>query len=131
MLVKMRMESGACDSRNRFLSGRVAAASKRRTFIPPILALVALSLTASAQIRSASIRIPRITHIPRLEGFVALEKVPESAREMAHVDGFIQRVPDEGKPVSEETDVFLGYDTHQLYAIFVCHDKLSRSAKLG
>jgi len=123
MLVKMWMESGARGSRNRCVSGRVAAASKRRTFMPPILALVALSLTASSQSRSASISIPRITHIPRLEDFVALERVPESAKEMAHVDGFIQRVPDEGKPVSEKTDVFLGYDTHQLYAIFVCHDK--------
>lgn len=34
-----------------------------------------------------------------------------------------QRVPSDGAPVSERTNVYLGYDDHNLYFVFVCFDR--------
>ncbi len=41
---------------------------------------------------------------------------------MARVSGFIQREPRDGEPSSQLTDVYLGYDDKNLYAVFVCFD---------
>lgn len=45
------------------------------------------------------------------------------ARRMVKVTGFIAREPADGAAPTEDTDVYLAYDSHNLYAVFVCWDK--------
>jgi hypothetical protein len=42
---------------------------------------------------------------------------------MLKVSGFIAREPADGAPPTQETDVYLAYDDHNLYAVFLCWDK--------
>ncbi|MFN8058557.1 MAG: DUF5916 domain-containing protein [Vicinamibacterales bacterium] len=65
-----------------------------------------------------------MTRPPRVEDFVdAAARAGGLAREMVRVDGFVTRVPRDGEAMSESTEVYLGYDARQLYAVFVCFDK--------
>jgi Domain of unknown function (DUF5916) len=41
----------------------------------------------------------------------------------ASVTGFTQRTPQNGAPASERTDVYLGYDDKNLYAVFLAFDR--------
>jgi len=45
------------------------------------------------------------------------------ADHMAHVSGFVAREPADGAQPTQDTDVYLAYDDHDLYAVFVCWDK--------
>jgi hypothetical protein len=41
---------------------------------------------------------------------------------MLKVDGFVQRDPKDGAPVSQRTEVYLGYTDKNLYVVCVCFD---------
>ena len=41
---------------------------------------------------------------------------------MTKVDGFIQHDPKDGAPAQQETEVYIGYDSRNFYAVFVCFD---------
>jgi hypothetical protein len=70
-----------------------------------------------------SLQIPRIARAPKLEEFMGMQ-VPEAwAGKLARVKGFVQRSPDNGRPATEQTDVFLGYDQRALHIIFLAHDQ--------
>ncbi|MFY9560746.1 MAG: DUF5916 domain-containing protein [Terriglobales bacterium] len=66
--------------------------------------------------------IPRLPHAPALEDFLTMQPEGEAALQMAKVTRFLQREPHDGEPVTEPTEVYLGYDEKNLYAAFVCHD---------
>src|SRR5690348_12378187 len=68
------------------------------------------------------IKIPRVSAPPKLEDFLSMEPSPLWRGKMATVSGFTQRVPSDGQPSTQRTDVYLGYDDKNLYAIFVCFD---------
>ena len=70
----------------------------------------------------ATIHIPRVTSAPRLEDFLTMEPSPAWQGKLAMVQGLRQRVPSDGAPISQRTEVYLGYDDKNLYAIFVCFD---------
>jgi Domain of unknown function (DUF5916) len=70
--------------------------------------------------------IPRLPHGPTLEDFLTMQPLGEVAQRMAKVTHFIQREPHDGEPVSQATEVYLGYDEKNLYAVFVCHDDPSK-----
>src|SRR5262249_52911346 len=44
------------------------------------------------------------------------------ARGMAKADGFIDSDPNDGTPVSQRTEAYLGYDEKNLYVVFLCFD---------
>jgi hypothetical protein len=69
-----------------------------------------------------SIRIPRIGSPPHLEEFLNMEPPPSWKDKLAKVDQFTQRIPTDGAPVSQRTEIYLGYDDRNLFAIFVCFD---------
>jgi hypothetical protein len=46
----------------------------------------------------------------------------ESAGKLVKVTGFIAREPADGAEPTQNTDVYLAYDQHNLYAVFVCWD---------
>ncbi len=54
---------------------------------------------------------------------------PEIAAQMAKVDSFIQRNPKDGAPASQRTEVYLGYDDSNFYAVFVCFDEDPKSVR--
>ena len=60
--------------------------------------------------------IPRLTRPPKLAEFLN----GASRSDMKRIDGFRQRSPGDGTPASRKTTAWLGYDDHNLYAIFVC-----------
>src|SRR6266536_1838565 len=76
-----------------------------------------------------SIRIPRIGSPPRLEEFLNMELPPRWKGKLAMVDQLTQRVPSDGAPVSQRTEIHLGYDNRNLYAIFICFDTEPRKIR--
>lgn len=69
------------------------------------------------------IHIPRVDAPPRIEDFLSMEPSPAWQGKLAKAEQFLQRDPSDGAPVSERTEVYLGYDDKNLYAIYVCFDR--------
>ena len=70
---------------------------------------------------SAAVKIPRVTSPPRLEDFA--DMIPKgNGAQLAKVTDFIQQQPSDGKPATQRTDVYMGYDTANLYLVWVCWD---------
>ncbi|HYL16670.1 MAG TPA: DUF5916 domain-containing protein [Terriglobales bacterium] len=79
-------------------------------------------LSAPAAFAAGNIQIPRVFTPPLLRDFESM--TPHgSATQLAKVDGFIQQYPSDGQPGTQRTDVYLGYDSANLYVIWVCWDK--------
>src|SRR5689334_12048893 len=78
-----------------------------------------LKSTASA----SPLRIPRIERTPRIEDFEDMTPTAQWIGKLAVVDGFLQRRPDDGRPATESTQAYLGYDAHALHIVFVAHDR--------
>ncbi len=102
-----------------------AALRRRRSKVHGVLALAALALLLGDALAASvpRLEIPRVERPPALEDFEGMRPGSEVAKRMAKVEGFLQRVPTDGAPVSERTEVYLGYDQQHLYAVFVCFDR--------
>jgi hypothetical protein len=99
--------------------------SYRRLLLLLVCALPRLFLAQTALPQTpefGSVHIPRVARPPRLEDFLTMEPAPAWKDKLAMVEGLRQRVPTDGAPISQRTEVFLGYDDKNLYAIFVCFD---------
>jgi hypothetical protein len=68
------------------------------------------------------IQIPRIDAPPKLTDFEAMRPVGGVSEQMLKVTGFIAREPADGAQPTQDTDVYLAYDNHNLYAVFICWD---------
>jgi len=90
------------------------------------LLLVSFSPPLSGQNAGPPIRptitIPKVSRPPQLEDFLDMKPSPEMEGKLLKVTGFTQRLPRDGEPVSQRTEVYLGYDDHNLYAIYVNFD---------
>src|SRR6266513_5810824 len=77
---------------------------------------------APAITRSAKgINVPRVSRPPTLADFEGMQ--PHAiAAEMARLSDFIQSEPSDGSPATQRTEVYLGYDALNLYAIWLCFD---------
>jgi len=64
--------------------------------------------------------IPRVSSPPALADFLAME--PADTHGLVAVEGFVQRSPDDGKPASQRTVVYLGYDDRFFYLVAVCYE---------
>ena len=73
-------------------------------------------------VKFASLHIPRISIKPTLGDFLDMKPTPEVAAQMLKVDGFLQRDPRDGLPVSQKTEVYLGYTDKNLYVVCICFD---------
>ena len=83
-----------------------------------------LALTPFLFATPPNIQIPRIDSPPSLSDFEDMQPSPRVAGQMLKVTGFIVREPADGtEPSHKDTDVYLAYDQHNLYAAFVCWDK--------
>ena len=79
----------------------------------------ALSLPAYAQ---QGLNIGRIASEPFFSDFDNMAPSSALARSMTRVTDFTQRLPDDGDPASQRTEVYLGYDQQQLHVIFLAFD---------
>jgi hypothetical protein len=66
--------------------------------------------------------IQRIDGEPRLADFTGMSPNTALARSMTRVEGFIQRQPDDGEPITQHTEVYVGYDQEHIYAVFLAFD---------
>ena len=78
------------------------------------LCLVACSVLARAQ--SKDVQIPRIARPPKLEDFLN----GQTRSDMRRIDDFRQRQPGDGIPSTQKTTAFIGYDSTNFYAVFLC-----------
>ncbi len=67
------------------------------------------------------IRIPRVSVAPRLEDFVDMQP-RGAATQLRKLTDFTQNAPSDGKPATQPTEVYVGYDLANLYVIWVCWD---------
>jgi hypothetical protein len=81
-----------------------------------------LVLTPLISATPPSIQIPRIDTPPLLSDFDDMQPSSRVAGQMVKVTGFVVREPADGTEPSQNTDVYLAYDQHNLYAVFVCWD---------
>jgi hypothetical protein len=93
-----------------------------------LLALLLLSVACAQNISApvaagqhSGLSIPRISAAPHLSDFEGMQ--PHGpALQMAAVNGFVQSAPQDGKPASQKTTVYLGYDQSNLYIVWLCFD---------
>jgi Domain of unknown function (DUF5916) len=88
-----------------------------------VITLLLWSSAVLAQAGRPSITIPRINTPPTLADFQNMRPSTPVAREMMKISGFIAREPSDGAQPTQNTDVYLGYDDRNLYAVFVCWDQ--------
>lgn len=69
-----------------------------------------------------NISIPRLAAAPKIDDFLSMKPSPAFEGRMAKISDLIQRQPTDGVPASEKTDVYLGYDDKNLYAVIVAFD---------
>lgn len=66
--------------------------------------------------------VPAIDQPLKLDDFVGMVPRLELRDKLAHVTGFIQQQPADGKPATEATEVWMGYSRSTIYFVFLCHD---------
>ncbi len=66
--------------------------------------------------------VPRVSKPPQLEDFLDMRPSREWQGKLAKVDHFIQRLPSDGRPASQRTEAYLGYDDRYFYCIWVAFD---------
>src|SRR5579864_432023 len=109
-------------SSHRIVAYRMLRSPVNRRFL---LQLALLSPLLSVVLHAAppEIQIPRIEKAPTLADFEDMHPSPRLAESMIKVSGFIAREPADGAQPTQDTDVYLAYDDHNLYAVFICWDK--------
>ena len=75
-----------------------------------------------ARLTLNSVSIPRLSQAPSLADFDNMRPRSAVARSMAKVSGFVQQQPSDGKPATQITEGYLGYDSKALYLFFMCFD---------
>jgi hypothetical protein len=81
-----------------------------------------LALTPFLSADAPNIQVPRTDTPPTLADFEDMQPSPRVAGHMLKVTGFIVREPADGAEPTQNTDVYLAYDQHNLYAVFVAWD---------
>src|SRR5689334_1352239 len=93
-----------------------------------LLAVVLLPMSAVCQSAPSArgdfekISVPRLSQPPTLEDFYEMQPTSPLAKQMLRVANFIDRLPVDDVPSSELTEVYLGYDSTDLYSVFICFD---------
>ena len=120
---------------------RITKMLANSVFLLPATALISIGLPAQAQVGNGDplpsttitsiapqhapqgvITIPRLNGAPTLQDFLTMKAAPGVAQQMSKVEGFTQLDPKEGSPSQQKTEVYLGYDAKNFYAVFVCFD---------
>ena len=70
----------------------------------------------------ATLHIPHLEKGPTLNDFLGMQASPEIAGKMLKIEGFQQRDPKDGAPISQKTEAYLGYTDKNLYVVAICFD---------
>jgi hypothetical protein len=112
----------------------------------PLIAAIALLLAAPAHAKSrahgktqepkpaahpafATLHIPHLEKGPTLNDFLGMQASEEIAGKMLKVEGFRQRDPKDGAPISQKTETYLGYTDKNLYVVAICFDTELRNIR--
>ena len=87
-----------------------------------LLVLTGVHPLAYGQDNPYNVVIPQLGAEPGLSDFAGMAPSTALARQMARIDGFVQREPIDGAPATQRTEVYLGYDQSHLYAVFLAFD---------
>ena len=81
----------------------------------------------------APLHIPHMDQAPTMNDFLGMQLSPAVAGKMLKIEGFQQRDPKDGAPVSQKTEVYVGYTDKNLYVACLCFDSERRKirARLG
>ena len=90
--------------------------------VPPLIQARDDHAVPASQTPFAMLHVPRLERGPAFADFSEMQPSPAFAGKMLKIDGFIQRDPKDGAPVSQKTEVYLGYTDRNLYVICVCFD---------
>ena len=95
-----------------------------RTFLLAAVTLFTFlaSTTTSLLAAENGLIIPLINGEPGFDDFGDMAPSTPLARSMAKVEDFVQRLPDDGDPASQKTEAYIGYDSTELYVIFLAFD---------
>jgi hypothetical protein len=85
-------------------------------------ALFAAAVLAAGLVAAQELDIPLVAEPPVLADFVSMAPSAAVRSRYAVATDFTQRQPQNGAPSSQRTDVYLGYDSRNLYAVFVAFD---------
>ena len=95
---------------------------RRLSLAALLLSGVTIPMSAQPVGGETSLIVPRVEKAPVLEDFLEMKPGPVWESKLAKAAGFIQRLPSDGQPSSQKTEVYLGYDDKNLYCIFVAFD---------
>ena len=96
--------------------------SKPQLLLCQLCAIVAALFPLLVIAADNGLTIPRIAAEPGFEDFVGMAPNSVLARSMVKAENFIQREPDDGDPATQRTEVYVGYDQQQFYAIYLAFD---------
>jgi len=74
-----------------------------------LLAFASPGLCQVASITATVLKIPLIKQAPKLEDFESMQP-NGAAAQMQRITNFIQNQPSDGKPATERTEGYIGYD---------------------
>jgi len=84
--------------------------------------LTALPASAAEQPPRPELTVPRVDRAPTLEDFLDMKPGPAVDGKLAKVTDFRQTRPTDGKQSTERTEAYLGYDSENLYVVFIAFD---------
>ncbi len=93
-----------------------------------LIAAIWLSILP-AQAAEPALTVARINGEPTLEHFEGMAPTTDLSRSMSKVEGFIQRIPNDGVPASQRTEVYIGYNQERFFAIFLAFDTSSEQIR--
>ena len=67
-----------------------------------------------------ALTIPRVTNVPKIDDFFSMASMEQWREKLAVIQDFRQSRPLNGAPSTERTTAYLGYDSKNLYVVFVC-----------
>ena len=68
------------------------------------------------------VRVPLISEPLKLSDFAGMTPRPELRDKLGVVRDFIQNAPNDGKPATEKTEVWMAHTKTHLYFVFLCFD---------
>ena len=92
--------------------------SRAAVYVIAAAAMFAATAAATAQ----QLDIPVLAAPPELRDFSSMQPSDTVRARYAVVSGFTQRAPQDGAASLQRTDVYLAYDSSNLYAVFVAFD---------
>jgi Domain of unknown function (DUF5916) len=77
----------------------------------------------------AGLHIPHLDQSPSLNDFLGMQASGIAATKMLKIEGFQQRDPVDGAPISQKTEAYIGYTDKNLYVAAICFDTELRNIR--